>query len=61
MMSEIPSFSLLTSLKTLFNLTVSARDIWSFVGDIDDKNLLSCVDVFLVLMAIVGIDLDLFD
>lgn len=61
MMSEIPSFSLLTSLKTLFNLTVSARDVWPFVGDIDDKNLLSCVDVFLVLMAIVGIDLDLFD
>ena len=58
-MSEMHLFSLLTSLITL--LAFSARDISSFVRDGPGVRLLSCVEIFLVFSAIVGVDLDLFE
>ena len=51
--------SVLTSLITL--LVFSARDISSFVRDVSDVRLLSCLEIFLVFSAIVGVDLHLFE
>ena len=44
-----------------FILIVSARDISSFLRDVDGAYSLSCVEVFLFRSTIVGVDLDLFD
>ena len=42
-------------------LIVSARDISSFLRDVDGTYSLSCVEVFLFRRTIFGVDLDLFD
>ena len=56
---EMGSSSLPTSLITF--LIVSMIDVLSFFLDVVGLHSLSCVEVFLVLSAIVAVDLDLFD